>query len=101
MKRMIGRVTSNKMTGTIAVTVDYFKVHPLYKKRLRRSKKFLVSVKDSLNIGDEVEIRETKPISRNVTFIVTRVVNKAEVLPGVKDVAPEKKPKEGHVTTSK
>lgn len=91
---MIGSVTSNKMTNVVAVTVEQIKVHPLYKKRLRRSNKFLARTTDKLNLGDLVEIKETKPLSRRVRFVVTRVVTKSEVLPEVKEEAAAKVKKE-------
>lgn len=92
---MRGIVSSDKMTGVVAVTVDMIKIHPLYKKRLNRSKKFLASTSSKLNIGDEVEIKETRPQSRRVRFAVTEVINKAVVLPAVKETttAKEKEPK--------
>lgn len=82
---MIGTVTSNKMKGVVAVKVEQIKIHPLYKKRLRRSKKFLAQTNEALNIGDVVEIKETRPLSRRVRFAVTNVATKAEILPEVKE----------------
>lgn len=97
---MIGSVTSNKMTKVVAVTVEQIKIHPLYKKRLKRSNKFLARTMEKLNLGDLVEIKETKPLSRRVRFMVTRVIVRADVLPEVKEekadkvkVAPVKKEK--------
>lgn len=92
---MRGIVSSNKMTGVVAVTVGMIKIHPLYKKRLNRSKKFLARSETKLNVGDEVEITETRPQSRRVCFAVTKVITKAVLLPVVKeteatkDVAPK------------
>lgn len=90
---MRGVVSSNKMTGVVAVTVEVIKIHPLYKKRLRKTKKFLAKVSEALNIGDEVEITEVRPQSRRVTFAVTKVYNRAEVLPEVKEEAANKEKK--------
>lgn len=92
---MRGIVSSNKMTGVVAVTVSQIKIHPLYKKRLNRSKKFLASTPSKLNLGDEVEIKETRPQSRRVRFAVTQVINKAVVLPTLEEAetAKEKTPK--------
>lgn len=87
---MRGTVSSNKMTGVVAVTVGMIKIHPLYKKRLNRSKKFLAATSDKLNVGDEVEIKETRPQSRRVRFAVTEVVRKAVLLPEVKEAATAK-----------
>lgn len=82
---MRGIVSSNKMTGVVAVTVGMIKIHQLYKKRLNRSKKFLARSDSQLNVGDEVEIKETRPQSRRVRFAVTKVITKAVMLPEVKE----------------
>lgn len=89
MKNLIGAVSSNKMTGTVAVTIGRFVAHPLYGKRIRRSQTYLAKTPDLLNIGDSVEIREVRPVSKNVHFEVVRVVTKVEVLPEVKQTAAE------------
>ena len=90
---MIGKITSNKMTGTVAVRVERIKIHPLYGKRLRRSQKFLAQTKEKLNIGDQVEIKETRPISRRVKFVVVKVLGRAEVLPQVSEEKSQEKAK--------
>lgn len=61
-----GIVTSNKQDKTIVVTVHAYKNHPKYKKRYRVSKKYQVHNPENkkFNIGDEVIIRETRPISK-------------------------------------
>lgn len=90
---MRGVVSSNKMMGVVAVTVERFVIHPIYKRRLRRSKTFLASTDAPLNVGDQVEIKETRPQSRRVRFAVASVTLKATVLPEVKEekVGKEKK----------
>lgn len=87
---MRGIVSSNKMIGVVGVTVAMVKIHPLYNKRLNRSKKFLASCDTKLNIGDEVEIKETRPQSRRVRFAVTKVVTRVELLPEVREAATSK-----------
>lgn len=89
MKNLVGTVSSNKMTGTAAVTVERFVAHPLYRKRIRRSRTYLARVEGQLNIGDTVEIREIRPVSKNVHFEVVKVMNKVEVLPEVKQAVSE------------
>ena len=86
MKQLSGKVSSNKMTGVVTVIVEMFKIHPLYKKRLRRTKKYLVSTREPLQIGDEVIIRETRPQSKRVAFMVDRVVLKSTARPVVRKV---------------
>lgn len=95
MKSLVGKVTSTKMSGTVAVTVDTFKAHPVYKKRLRRSKRYLATTAEGVKVGDLVTIHETRPVSRSVHFKVEYVLSRAEVLTDVKhatkdiEVSPE------------
>ncbi len=60
-----GKVTSVKMDKTVVISVDSYKMHPKYKKRYKVTKKFYAH--DEANIskeGDEVTIKEVKPISK-------------------------------------
>ena len=66
-----GRVTSDKMDKTITVLVERRIIHPLYKKFIRRSKKY--AAHDELNtckIGDAVRIEECRPISARKTWLL-------------------------------
>ena len=61
-----GKVVSDKAEKTIVVQVDRLIQHPLYKKFIRRSKKYMGH--DSGNtkkVGDMVQIRECRPVSKN------------------------------------
>ena len=63
---MQGIVVSDKMDKTVTVKIERRGMHPLYKKFIRRSKKY--SAHDENNackVGDVVSIRECKPISKN------------------------------------
>jgi small subunit ribosomal protein S17 len=72
-KRVLtGRVVSDKMDKTITVLVERRVMHPLYKKFIRRSKKY--AAHDEMNVcveGDLVRIEECSPISRRKTWVVT------------------------------
>jgi small subunit ribosomal protein S17 len=66
-----GRVTSDKMDKTITVLVDRRIMHPLYKKFIRRSKKYAAHDEANLcKIGDKVRIEECRPISKRKTWMV-------------------------------
>lgn len=68
---LTGRVTSDKMDKTVTVLVDRRVIHPLYKKFIRRSKKY--AAHDELNeckVGDTVRIIECPPISKRKTWSV-------------------------------
>jgi len=71
-KRVLtGRVTSDKMDKTVTVLVDRRVMHPLYKKFIRRSKKY--AAHDELNQcreGDTVRIEEHAPFSKRKTWLV-------------------------------
>jgi small subunit ribosomal protein S17 len=71
-KRVLsGRVTSDKMDKTITVLVDRRVMHPLYKKFIRRSKKYAAHDEANLcKIGDKVRIVECRPISKRKTWTV-------------------------------
>ena len=63
-KGQVGVVTSTAMKKTVTVAVDRFVKHPLYKKILRRTSKFLAhDENETCRIGDRVRITETRPLS--------------------------------------
>lgn len=73
-----GVVVSNKMDKTIVVKIERTVKHELYKKYIKRSNKF--HAHDELNecqIGDVVRIRESRPLSKQKTWMLEEVVQKA------------------------
>jgi len=61
-----GVVVSDKMDKTIVVRVDRIKMHPLYKKRYKVSRKYKVhDEKNQARIGDKVIFEECRPLSRD------------------------------------
>ncbi|HET9148542.1 MAG TPA: 30S ribosomal protein S17 [Acetobacteraceae bacterium] len=69
---MSGRVVSDKMDKTVTVLVERRVMHPLYKKFIRRSKKYAAHDEGNLcKVGDMVRIEECKPISKRKTWLVT------------------------------
>ena len=68
---LTGRVTSDKQDKTVTVLVARRVMHPLYKKFIRRSKKY--AAHDEINeckVGDTVRFEECRPISKRKTWIV-------------------------------
>ncbi len=64
-KQIIGKVVSDKMDKTVVISIERMKMHPLYKKSVKQSKK--VKAHDERNecgIGDTVKIEETRPLSK-------------------------------------
>lgn len=71
-----GVVVSTGTPKTIIVAVSSVRRHPLYKKAIKRTRRFAAHNESlELTIGDKVEIEETKPISRTKHFIVTKKVS--------------------------
>lgn len=76
-RRLTGVVVSDKMEKTIVVNVERSIRHPLYKKVLRRSKRYQAhDDTGTAKQGDTVEIIETKPISANKRWALVQVVKK-------------------------
>ena len=68
---LTGRVTSDKMDKTVTVLVDRRVIHPLYKKFIRRSKKYAAHDEANLcKVGDTVRIIECPPISKRKAWTV-------------------------------
>ncbi|MCF7816095.1 MAG: 30S ribosomal protein S17 [Candidatus Pacebacteria bacterium] len=64
-----GTVVSTKMQDTVTVAVERYVMHPKYKKFMRKTKKFLVDDKgNTTKVGDKVEIREIRPLSKRKHF---------------------------------
>jgi len=71
-KKFVGEVVSNKMKSTVVVLVDNSKRHPIYGKIVKRTKRFKAHSDFGCMVGDKVEIVETKPCSKQVSFKVLR-----------------------------
>ncbi len=71
MKIFEGKIVSNKMSKTVVVEIVRRTPHPLYKKLIKRSKKFLADSGDKMyEVGQVVKIVETRPLSKNKRFKV-------------------------------
>jgi small subunit ribosomal protein S17 len=78
-KRLVGRVTSDKMQKTVVVSVETLKRHPLYNKVIRRTNKYKAhNPNDAAHMGDIVQIVESQPMSREKRWSVEKVLQKAE-----------------------
>ena len=70
-KKLTGIITSDKMQKTVVVEVESVKQHPKYKRRYKVHKKYKAhDEKQEYHVGDTVTIEETKPISKDKTWIV-------------------------------
>ncbi|NLY90276.1 MAG: 30S ribosomal protein S17 [Firmicutes bacterium] len=78
-KTRVGRVISDKMDKTVVVAVERLEQHPLYKKTIRRTTKFKAHDENNqCRVGDEVEIMETRPLSKDKRWRVVAVLKQAE-----------------------
>ena len=78
-KERVGMVVSDKPDKTVAVSVETLVRHPLYKKRVRRSKRFMVhDERNEARVGDTVRIVETRPISARKRWRLASIVSRAE-----------------------
>ncbi len=75
----IGVVASDKMTKTVVVRVDRLVKHPIYRKYIRKRKKFMAHDELGSKIGDKVRIVETRPLSARKRWRVVEIIQKAEL----------------------
>jgi len=74
----VGLVSSDKMTKTVVVRVDRVVKHPVYRKYVKRRKKFMAHDELGSAIGDKVRIIETRPLSAHKRWRVIEIIQKAE-----------------------
>ena len=80
-RTLIGKVVSDKMDKTVSVLIERRVKHPLYGKIVRRSKKDLAHDENNqAKIGDTVEIQESRPISKNKSWVLTKVIQVAQII---------------------
>ena len=78
-KTRVGTVVSDKMDKTIVVAVKDSVQHPLYKKIMKRTKKFKAHDENNeAGIGDRVEIMETRKLSKDVNWRLVKIIEKAK-----------------------
>ncbi|MBP3854639.1 MAG: 30S ribosomal protein S17 [Ruminiclostridium sp.] len=78
-KTRVGEVVSNKMDKTIVVAIKDNVRHPLYKKIIKRTIKLKAhDEENTCNIGDTVEIMETRPLSKDKRWRLVSVIERAK-----------------------
>lgn len=73
-----GRVVSDKMDKTVVVSVESLVRHPIYGRRIRRTKRY--KAHDETNqcrVGDKVRIQETRPLSKEKRWRVVQILDRA------------------------
>lgn len=88
-RRITGFVTSNKMEKTVVVEISRTYKHRLYKKTVHSHKRLMAHDELGCQIGDEVTIVESMPISRTKRWVVKSIIRHDE---GAEDTLPEALP---------
>ena len=79
-KTRVGRVVSDKMDKTVVVAIEEITAHPLYGRRIRRTKKLKAHDEENLaRQGDTVRVMETRPLSREKRWRVVEILERARV----------------------
>ncbi len=80
-KVFIGTVVSDKMDKTVVVLVERLVQHPLYKKYIKKRKKFMAhDPKNMCRVGDKVKIIESRPISKRKRWQVIEIIERGKRL---------------------
>ncbi|OGB74442.1 30S ribosomal protein S17 [candidate division Kazan bacterium RBG_13_50_9] len=86
-QRKVGKVVSTQMAATAVVSVDTFISHPIYGKKIRRTRRFLVHDPESkAGLNDIVTIEETRPLSKRKRWVVVDVKKAPELTDAIDDV---------------
>lgn len=77
-KTRVGTVVSDKMDKTVVVEVERITAHPLYGRRLKRTKKYKVHDENNeAQVGDRVRIMETRPLSKEKRWRLVEIIEKS------------------------
>ena len=80
-RELIGIVVSDKADKTITVKVETYKMNPIYKKRVKYSKKYAAhDPENKAHVGDKVKLVMTRPLSKTKRYELVEVVEKAVIL---------------------
>ena len=89
-KTRVGVVVSDKMDKTVVVAVESLVPHPLYGKRIRRTKKFMAHDENNeCRVGDKVRIMETRPLSRHKRWRVVEILERPKLAALAAEELPE------------
>ena len=78
-KEIVGVVLKNKMDKSIVVGVERKVKHPMYGKFIKRTSTFMAhDEKNECNVGDTVELMETRPMSKNKRWRLVKILERAK-----------------------
>ena len=80
-RELIGIVVSDASDKTITIKVETKKMDPIYKKRVKKSKKYAVhDEKNEAHVGDKVRVVMTRPLSKTKRYELVEIIEKAVIL---------------------
>ncbi|CAM6089968.1 unnamed protein product [Calypogeia fissa] len=80
MKTFLGKVVSNKMQKSVVVAVQRITQHPLYPKYVKKTSKIMAHDENNeCNIGDQVRISPSRPLSKRKAWVVTDIITRAHI----------------------
>ena len=80
-RELIGVVVSDKADKTITVKIETYKMNPIYKKRVKYSKKYAAhDPKNEAQVGDKVKLVMTRPLSKTKRYELVEIIEKAVIL---------------------
>ena len=81
VKEKVGIVISNKMEKTVVVKVESRFAHPIYSKTMIKTKKYLAhDESNQCNIGDQVLVQETRPLSKRKRWTLSKILSKSSLI---------------------
>ena len=81
IKEKVGIVVSNKMQKTAVVKIESRFSHPTYSKIIVKTKNYMVHDElDKCNIGDQVLIQESRPLSKKKRWKLTKIISKSSLI---------------------
>jgi small subunit ribosomal protein S17 len=81
VKEKVGIVVSNKMQKTIVVKVESRYSHPIYSKTMVKTKKYVAHDESGkCNIGDQVLVQETRPLSKRKRWTLVKILSKSSLI---------------------
>ncbi|MCJ7569766.1 MAG: 30S ribosomal protein S17 [Anaerolineales bacterium] len=79
-RRLVGVVTRTKLEKTVTVRIDRSSRHPLYGKVMRTNKNYLVHDELGCQVGDQVKMIESRPISKRKRWVVEEILQRQSEL---------------------
>ena len=81
IKERVGIVVSNKMQKTVVVKIESRFSHPAYSKTIVKTKNYMVHDElDECNVGDQILIRESRPLSKKKRWKLTKIISKSSLI---------------------